>query len=153
MATDRMLTDQEEAFCRHYVQWRDAAKAYRTVYGDVETAQRTCVSNGYQTLQRPVVRARVEELTEAARAEAADATKFTIAKLLDWYLQMAAADPNELIGMKIGACRHCYGFEYKRQWKVTEYTEALDEAMRKGEPVPDVAGGLEYNHTAAPNPE
>lgn len=73
----------------------------------------------------------------------------TLEKIFLTLAEGATADPNELIGMKVGACRYCWGDAHGYQWKQREYLEAMDKwerDVRKSPdaPMPDVAGGFGY---------
>jgi len=89
---------------------------------------------------------------------------FTVAEALERWLTIALANPDELIGLRVGCCRHCHGEGFGYQWKEREYLAALDEAERlqridpkgaaRGDyPFPDPAGGFGFRHAKPPNPD
>lgn len=152
------ITYQREMFCQHYAQFRSGPAAYIHAFNVRDTtAVKTIDANASKLLSLTEIQQRIDELV-AASVDKIPAT-FTAADALKTWLDIAFADPNELIGMRVGACRHCYGEGHKYQWKEHEFLEALERAEKltaKGEPdieLPDPAGGFGYRRTAAPNPE
>ncbi len=58
---------------------------------------------------------------------------------------IVAADPRELVGHHVGACRFCWGKDHEYQWKTPrEWREACEEAMVHNRPAPSDVGG--YGH-------
>lgn len=147
------LTARQEAFAQHYVKHRDVANAWRAAYeGAFETqstAPRYAYSQGWRVLRTEKVRKRVLELSQEATAGVA----LTVADLLSRYMAIAQADPNELIGLKVGACRHCHGVGHEYQWRLHEYVQAVSDAEARRKPVPSCAGGVDYDHTREPHPD
>lgn len=106
------------------------------------------------------LRARIKEHRESKVAAAEGESAFDVAKLMDVYMAIAMTDPNELISIRVGCCRHCHGVGFGYQWREREYLRALDDWERtrapKGEdkpPAPDPAGGFGYLHSVEPNPD
>lgn len=58
----RRFTDKMEAFCLAYVETGNAAASYRRAYNTEKMATGTIGREGYNTLQNPLVQARIEEL-------------------------------------------------------------------------------------------
>lgn len=58
----RRFTDKMELFCLAYVETGNASEAYRRSYNTANMAEKTAQREGYNTLQRPQVQARLEEL-------------------------------------------------------------------------------------------
>lgn len=113
------------------------------------------------------VSARIAELTAAKQKTAERAFDITVTKLLQTFFEIAFTDPNELITVRAGACRHCWGLGGAYQWKEHEYLAvlakfqkqhtqwlALSPSKRPDEPeLPDGSGGFGFRFTADPNPE
>ena len=81
---------------------------------------------------------------------------FTAATALTMFLDIATADPNELIGLKVGSCRHCWSVGHLYHWKLNEYEAAMKEWERNVVkdptlPMPDATGGLDYWFSKDPN--
>lgn len=142
------------SFVEHWVKWRNATQAYTHAY-DTEGNYETRRNNGSRTLADPRIQAAIKERqklgTEKSGAD--------VAWLLERFLMMATADPRELIGLKVGCCRHCWGTDHGYQWREREYLEALDKAEREARlnpsadtRYPDPAGGFKFNATFPPNP-
>lgn len=58
----RRFTDKMELFCLAYVETGNASEAYRRSYNTANMAEKTAQREGYNTLQKPQVQARIEEL-------------------------------------------------------------------------------------------
>ncbi|MNN61570.1 Terminase small subunit [compost metagenome] len=58
----RRFTDKMELFCLAYVETGNASEAYRRAYNTTNMAEKTAQREGYNTLQKPQVQARIEEL-------------------------------------------------------------------------------------------
>lgn len=92
-------------------------------------------------------------------------TNITADKVLERLWMIAVADPNELTQVRRINCRHCYGNDYKFQWKdEDEFEAALAEAIayEKAEQLedpnyqgvyPNDEGGYGFNPTTPPNCE
>lgn len=152
-----MLTAKKQAFAEHYAAHRDGPGAYRHAYTVRAGTSDKSVSNGAsKLLADPEIMATVNELANAAVA--ASPVVFDVATALTKWLEIADADPDELIGLRVGCCRHCYGEGGLYQWHEIEYLARLDEAERQQRAgdlnvqLPDLAGGFGYDHTRAPSP-
>lgn len=162
--TVAMLTDRQEKFALKVAEGSTKADAYRAFYKtDGWNIQAVAEAGGKLSL-KPKVAARIMELTKSKRDKAEGEFDMTVKKLLLTFIQIAFTDPNELISVRQGACRHCWGVGGGYQWKEREYLQrvaewaaahALWEHKRKGdEPVmPDASGGFGYRFSAHPNPE
>ncbi|MFV3292285.1 terminase small subunit [Pseudomonas sp. NY11955] len=58
----RRFTDKMELFCLAYVETGNAAESYRRAYNTENMATATIGREGYNLLQSPLVKARIEEL-------------------------------------------------------------------------------------------
>ena len=156
---DAALTAIQTAFVEHYLRYRNATQAYRAASPKKDIGYYTAAQEGSKLL-------RDERVQEAIREGAREAFKDTTASvgwLLQRFIDIANADPRELIGLKVGACRYCYGENHGYQWREREYLERLDEAERLAETsparmrsqirFPDIAGGFGYNATRPPVPD
>lgn len=152
-----MLTAQQQAFVDHYVLTRSGPDAYRHAYRVRATTSDKSVSEAAsKLLADPKIARAVEEVVN--NAQAAAPVTFDVATALTKWLEIAGADPDELIGLRVGCCRHCYGEGGLYQWHELEYLAKLDEVERlmrdgqQGLQLPDPAGGFGYDHTRAPSP-
>lgn len=151
------LTAKEVAFVNHYAGMRNATQAYTAAY-DTEGNYETRSTEGRRLLAKPHIREAIAERCKIA----ADTSGISVGFLLQRFIDIATADPRELIGLKVGCCRYCWGEGHGYQWREREYLEALDEAERlaaldRGNPnstirYPDPAGGFDFNATHPPHP-
>lgn len=78
----------------------------------------------WRMLQNAAVLDYVAERCDELAAEAG----LTVQWILKQWIDIASADPNELISVNIESCRHCYGKDHEYQWTEFEYTQALRAA-------------------------
>lgn len=149
------LTAQQEAFAQYYAVHRNGSDAYRHAYNvKPETTDKTIATEGSALLNTPEISRRVLELIMEATAQL-PATRDLAGAAAAWW-EIATASPDELIGLRVGACRHCWGDDHGFQWKQHEYLKAMDdwERLTRSDPtapVPDIGGGFGYRKTAPPN--
>lgn len=148
------LTAKNIAFCEHYALKRSGPQAYRHAYDcSPEILDATVANEASKLLGDPEITAKIDQLTRAALATSP--VIFDIAAALNAWLEIADADPNELIRLRVGCCRFCYGDGHGYQWREREFLEACDKADRaaRKDPdtlMPDIAGGFGFNHTLVP---
>lgn len=153
------LTDKEQAFVQHYAHYRNGTQAYTHAYNTNGTYE-TRARGAQEVLRRPHVNAAVLECRRAQTYEVGASVSW----LLERFVQIGTADPRELIGLKVGACRFCHGDGHLYHWREREYLEACgkvdaDNAMlvemgkRANIAYPDPAGGLDFNATTPPHPD
>lgn len=170
--TVRSATAQEKLFAEHWAEHRNATQAYKHAYSRTCTYA-TAQTNGSEIFNKPAVQNEIAAVLEAQRN--ASAPVANVGWLLRRYVAIATADPRELIGLKVGACRFCHGDDHAYQWREREYLEAVGKADKEyakrskaqtrggvarasaGEPdeveYPDVGGGFGYNATHPPHPD
>jgi len=147
-----MLTAKKQAFVDHYAVHRDGPAAYRHAFTVRAGTSDKSVSNAAsKLLANPEIVATLDETV--ANAAATSPTVFTVADALAKWLEIATADPRELIGLRVGCCRHCHGEGGGYQWHEREYLAACDRSEAEAKPLPDIAGGFGFNHTLDPNPD
>lgn len=150
-----VLTAQQEQFAQHYAVHRNGSAAYRHAYNvRPETSDQSIAVNASKLLGDANVTLRILEIVDAATANL-DATRDLTAAARAWW-DIWTADPDELIGLRVGACRHCWGDDHGFQWKEHEYLKAMEDWERLVKitpdlPMPDIGGGFGYRRTAAPN--
>jgi len=155
------LTPQDEAFCQAVLIERTPAAAYLSVYGDPPgvmcRAPGWAHNRAYTKMAIPKIAARIKELRELLSREVI----IEAAEVLREWLDIARADPNELISYQRRACRHCWGRGHEYQWlDEREYAEALADAMdhnalrkmrRQTErDLPERHGGMGFDCTKPP---
>lgn len=151
------LTAKQAAFVEHWLRWRNATQAYGHAFDCANSSYETRRNEGSRLLNDPRIQAAIKERQKIAT----EISGYDVANLFQRFLDIATADPRELIGLKVGCCRYCYGEGFGYQWREREYLEKLDEAERlqRLNPrnadirYPDIAGGFGFNHTYPPRPD
>lgn len=154
------LSAKQIAFVEHYCRWRNATQAYTAAY-DTNGSYETRAQEGRRLLADRRVQAAIKERQRIAT----ETSGLDVGWLLQRFAAIATADPRELIGLKIGCCRYCWGERFGYQWREREYLEQLAEAERLQEEArgrggnpnailyPDPAGGFDFNATRPPHPD
>jgi phage terminase small subunit len=147
------LTAKQAAFVEAYVRARNATVAYDQAYDARGGAYTTRQLEGHRVLNDPRIQAAIKARQQIATEHAGA----SLGWILDRFVQIATADPRELIGLKIGCCRYCHGADFQYHWREREYLEALAEAedAARNNPslavrYPDPGGGLDFNATKPP---
>jgi phage terminase small subunit len=67
--------------------------------------------------------------------------------IINQWLQIAQADPNELVNVRRCCCRHCWGFDHAYQWTEREYLDAVEAAVsaKKPKAPPECVGGMGFD--------
>lgn len=144
---DEVRTDKQAAFVREYcIDWNATQAAIRAGYSE-HTAQEQSSRLLSNVMVKAAIDRRVSQLAAIAEVDAA----LVVRELLD----VATADPRELVSVHRDCCRHCWGIDHLAQWTPGEYRRALDDALNGEEPkpAPEFAGGLNFNPTREPHPE
>lgn len=151
------LTPKQEKFCQHYSATRNGAASYRHAYDvDPRTKSETIERKATELLAVQRVQDRIDELVNVQAAHSEPLLTRDAAHAA--WMAIAQADPRELIGLRVGCCRYCWGPGHAYQWRAREYREAFEAWERRpasevSTPPPDMAGGLDFNHTKDPNPD
>lgn len=149
-ASSDALTAKQEAFALAWAETGNQAAAYRRVYNvHPKTLPQSVWESASRIAALPHVRKRYNEHRQQLALE----TLCSVHEALQWQLDIATADPNEVAYVAKRACRHCYGFNHAYQWTdVDEYTDACVKAIdNKGQP-PSCSGGYGYNRALDPVP-
>ena len=149
------LTEKQEKFAQAVgIEGLSQSEAYRRAYAVGKMTERALHTEAYKLAIRPHVAQRITELKTHKAATAVGTATFDVRKLFETYMAIAFADPNELIGLKVGACRYCHGENHGYQWREREYLDAVGKWERKPDgPLPDIAGGFGYKHFVPPHPD
>jgi len=126
--------------------------AYRAHYSHAGWETKKISDAASLLAAKPKVAERIAEL-KAKRAQSAERQMdMTVKRLMETYIAIAFVDPNELISVRVGCCRHCYGEGGGYQWRELEFLDACRLAENKNQELPDIAGGFGYRHTRPPVP-
>ncbi len=135
------MTPLDARFFEEYIGTGNASEAYRRVVDPFATVDQAG-KRGWEWSRKSVIKAAVEEYRNNIKERAAIGATDVLLKFLDVW----NADPDELLGLRVGCCRYCYGEGFLYQWREREYIEAIVD----GEPMPDVLGGFGFDHTRPP---
>lgn len=160
----KALTARQEGFAVAVALGSTKADAYRKHYKTEGWSAQAVADAASKVAGDPRVDHRINELSVKKVEAATEEFDMTVKKLLRVFLEIAFTDPNELVAVRAGACRHCWGAGGAYHWKEREYLEAMEDwqravrawerdGSRTEEPkMPDASGGLDYRFTADPNP-
>lgn len=130
---------------------RSSHAAYVAAYDTSRMKTSTAMSEGSRTLALPNISAKISERLLAIGEDASARDVLDARTALDLFMTIAEADPNELIGLRVGCCRHCHGGpDFLYQWREHEFLTACQKAEQASKPMPDIGAGLDYNHTLPP---
>lgn len=148
----KKLTLKQEKFIDAYIETRDYHEAYSLAFDCSKMRPSSITTEGWRLLRNPTVAQEIARRLEVIGEAADEKMGFDAVQALQMFLDIARADPNELIGLRVGACRHCWGVMHEYQWRTeSEWEEAVSKAEKAGQPLPEMTGGFDYDHTRAPN--
>lgn len=143
----RPLTAKQERFVEEYLVDLNATQAaIRAGY-----SAKTAGAIGEENLKKPEIAAAIA----ARRAKLSEETGITTKKWLERVWAIASADPRELVEVKVGCCRHCYGEGHRFQRTVGEMNRDREDWAAKGkEPAEfDEKGGIGFDPLRPPSPD
>lgn len=111
----------------------------------------TAAEQGYENLRKPHIQLAIAEARKAQQ----ERTQITADRVVTEAWNQMTADARELVQVKVGCCRHCYGAGHQRQRTLSEYNVARERHLNEGKPVEDFdeAGGVGFNPLREPFPE
>lgn len=148
MAKDIITGKQDRFVQAYFASGRDANQAYRAAYDAKDMADESVRVEASKLLRDPKIALRIKEEQELLSVR----TGFTPLVALKKWLDIATADPRELVELKVFACRHCFGEGGNYQWDEASFDAALRKCSLYNEPLPDTSGGFGYTVDTAPNP-
>lgn len=106
---------------------------------------------GWENVRKPEIAAAIQ----AAMKQRSERTAITADRALREVWAMATADASELVQVKVGSCRHCYGAGHLYQRTEAEMEHDRRKwAANGGEAILfDEAGGVGFDLKRAPNPD
>lgn len=141
------LNERQQRFVLEYLVDLNATKAaIRAGY-----SERTAGSQGFDLLKKPEIQLALAQ----ARHEQQERTQISADRVINEAWAILTADPRELVDVKVGCCRNCYGEGFKYQRTVGEFNhdrERWAEANKEPEAF-DEKGGIGYDPLRAPNGE
>jgi hypothetical protein len=105
--------------------------------GDVAKSASVAAVNASRLLSQDKVSARVAELRAAQSIAVLERLEISREEIARKYLTIVQADPNDLVGVKVSACRCCHGEGHEHQWgSEAEHQDAFGAWLKKREPLP-----------------
>jgi len=146
---ERPLTQKQDNFLQKYLECGNASDAYRFAY-QADNMKRAAINKAAAALlQHPVISGRVKK----HRSEMAEKVGYGRKELFQDFVDIATADPNELIQGRQECCHFCHGEDHKYQWSEHEFAEAKELAGAGKRPEPQIEGGFGYNPNIPPHKE
>lgn len=148
--SDPKLTRKQLRFVEEYlVDLNGTQAAIRAGYS-AKTAQ--------EQSSRLLSNVMVRKAVSAARKDQQERTEITADRVLREAWNILTADARELVQVKVGCCRHCWGEGHRYQRTVAEYNHDHAEWLAKqsaGKAQEDFEeqGGIGYNPLRPPHPE
>lgn len=138
------LTDKQQRFVEEYMVDLNATQAaIRAGY-----SPNTAAEQGYDHLRKPQIQHAIAD----ARRKQQERTAITADLVLTRIANIALADPRELVEVKTGCCRCCYGIGHKYQRTLLEMNTDREVWIDKGKNPGDFdeQGGIGFNPLLLP---
>lgn len=141
------LTDKQQRFADEYMVDLNATQAAIRAGYSPDTAG----AIGHENLKKPEIQLAILNARKAQQ----DRTKITADGILLEAWNIATADHRELVDVKTGCCRCCYGEGHKYQRTIGEMNRDREAWVEKGKnPAEfDEAGGIGFNPVLQPHPD
>lgn len=146
MSDDTKLTPRQERFIEEYLVDLNAKQAaIRAGYSP----------NGAEvTASKLLTLAKVQAAVAEGRKALSARTEINQELVLKRWLQIATANPNDLIQFRRVCCRYCFGNGHEYQWKdEAEYERAIHNATINDLEPPEDIGGYGFDPTIRPHPK
>lgn len=154
------MTPKQLRFADAILAGSNPSEAYRLAYDTRNCSSVTVKCRAWDEQQVPEVAAYIAE----KRAAAATALGMTVEQVLNEWVTIASADPQELVRTRVRACRHCHGIGHAYQWRSEqEWAEAVAKALawkpkkrqtaEDAPPIPSNEGGFGYSVELGPVPD
>lgn len=145
------LTDQQEHFARLVAEGKLLIEAYQEAYPKSRDWKRQSLHASASNLAANEL---VTRRIYALRNQAVEKTEVNIQRLVREMAAVAFADPRELVEIKVGCCRHCWGEGHKYQRTVAEMNMDRELWAIKGNNAADFdeQGGIGFDPLKAPHP-
>lgn len=149
-----MLSELEAAFVEQYMVDMNGTQSYLRIKPHV--THNTARNEASRLLAKPCV----QEALAKAKAERSARVKMTADDVVRSSMAIVQADVRELIELKVGCCRYCWGKDHRYQRTAGEFERAEAElaaqnekAIEEDKPVKawDPMGGTGYDRRRAPN--
>jgi len=146
------LTAKQQLFVKEYLVDLNATQAaIRAGY-----KEKTARAIGAENLTKPNIQAAIEE----AMNKRAVKVEITAEQVLQRWIDIAFADPNEIIHFRRVCCRYCFGVDHEYQWIDEKEYEATIAAIQaeaemkdKLVQIPTDIGGYGFDPLLRPHPK
>lgn len=146
-ATTAPLTDKQQRFVEEYMVDLNATQAAIRAGYSLETAG----SIGHENLKKP----EIQTALAAARKAQQERTGVNADRVVLEAWNVLTADARELVELKTGCCRCCWGEGFKFQRTLGEYNHDREQWLAKGKELSefDDQGGIGFSPLKQPHPE
>lgn len=153
------LSTTHQRFCQEYLVDLNLTQAYLRTYTSARLS--TAQTESRQLLNNPKIALEIQRLLD----DRAQVTGITADRALVRLWDQAMADKRELVEVRVGACRHCWGLYHQFQYTEAEFARTqdrhiADEAKRHRAEGDDFVpascperGGTGFSPNRQPNPD
>lgn len=140
----KALTPKESRFVDEYMVDLNATQAVIRAGYSAKSARQIASEN----LSKPHIQAAIAN----ARAEQQQRTKIEADRVLTEAWNIVTADPRELVELRVGCCRHCYGEGHKYQRTLGEMNSDREKWSEEGKPMEEFEeqGGIGFDARKPP---
>lgn len=140
------LTPNQDRFVQEYLIDLNGTKAYMRAYPDASEAT---ASSGSTAL---IAKHQISAAISVALKARSERTQISADQVLREAWSIATADARELVQVKVGCCRHCYGEGHKRQRTVGEMNCDREAHVAKQKDIAefDEEGGIGFDPLQPP---
>lgn len=141
------LTEKQQRFVDEYLVDLNATQAAIRAGYSPDTAG----AIGFENLKKPEIQLAIAEARRIQR----ERTQVSADRVVIEAWNIMTADPRELVQVKVGCCRHCYGEGFKYQRTLGEFNHDREMHALKAGSVADFdeQGGIGFNPLKPPHPE
>lgn len=152
------LSAKDKKFTELFFISDNATDAYRNSRDCSKMKETTVGRNAWALKNKPAVKAALENLRNAS----SDKMMMGIQDVMQHWVDIATADPNELSSHQRRCCRYCWGRGHQYQYIDAEefayvQAERIDSNARAKpkdrQPLPENLGGFGFDFTIRPHPE
>lgn len=151
------LTQAQAMWVSEFLEHGDAVLAYRKSHPNSRLKDSSLANSAYKMKNHK----KVGKVLELMRIDLGKQTMMNAKDVLQEWIDIATADPNELMSFQRRCCRHCYGRGHQYQWAdADEFAYALGQALshkrKAGDarmPIPCDDGGYGFRFNLKPHPE
>ena len=138
------LTAKQQRFVEEYLVDLNATQA--TIRAGYSPKRANMI--GYENLRKPEIAAAIS----AAQEERSRRTGITADRILQRLWAIATADPRDLVQVKVGCCRYCWGEGHRFQRSVGEMNKDRERWVQQGNAMADFdeQGGIGFDPLRSP---